>query len=88
MFPFLVKGRMDDDSKTLEMANVGPGSYSPSNVNLNQVSSQALRLKQNLSIGSNNAMNSYLDASSNKVINLEGVAKIACFGSSQGRFDE
>ena len=39
MFPFLVKGRLDDDSRTLEMANVGPGSYSPSNVNLNQVSS-------------------------------------------------
>lgn len=31
MFPFLVKGRMEEDSRVLEQANVGPGSYSPKN---------------------------------------------------------
>jgi len=50
MFPFLVKGRMEDDSRTIEMANIGPGSYSPSNANLNtQSSTNAVRLKNNLS---------------------------------------
>ena len=49
MFPFLVKGRMEDDSRTLEMVNVGPGSYSPSNANLNTQSSAAIRMKANLS---------------------------------------
>lgn len=68
MFPFLVKGRMEDDSRTLEMMNVGPGSYSPSNTNLNtQASSKAaLRLKANLSNTSGG--NKYFDQSSNKVI--------------------
>ena len=35
MFPFLVKGRMEDNSKINQSAHLGPGSYSPSNVNYN-----------------------------------------------------
>jgi len=31
VFPFLVKNRMEDDSRTIEMSNLGPGSYSPQN---------------------------------------------------------
>lgn len=49
MFPFLVKGRMEDDSRTLDMVNIGPGSYSPVNGNLNVQSSAAIRIKANLS---------------------------------------
>ena len=87
MFPFLVKGRMDDDSRTMEMANIGPGSYSPSNANLNTAAQSSIRLKANLSLTTNQSK--YLDKTSNKVIDVSGGAdKSACFGSGQGRFDE
>lgn len=87
MFPFLVKGRMEDDSRTLEMANIGPGSYSPSNANLNTATQSSIRLKANLSLASGKSK--YLDKTSNKVIDVTGGAdKNACFGSGQGRFDE
>ena len=29
MFPFIVRGRMEEDARTLEMTNLGPGAYSP-----------------------------------------------------------
>ena len=59
MFPFLVKGRMEDDSRTLEMVNIGPGSYSPSNATMNTQTQSSVRLKGNLSHLS--AGNKYLD---------------------------
>ena len=40
---------MEDDSRTLDMVNIGPGSYSPVNGNLNAQSSAAIRIKANLS---------------------------------------
>ena len=93
MFPFLVKGRMDTDSRTLEMANIGPGSYSPQNSSVNAASQQKLhhekiRLKNNFSIGSNPPASSFLDTSVNQIVEVSGANKATCFGSSQGRFDE
>ena len=89
MFPFLVKGRMDHDSRVLEMANIGPGSYSPQNSNANiNDSQQKLRLKSNFSIGSSNPTSTYLDTSVNKIVEVNTAIKPTCFGSSQGRFDE
>ena len=87
MFPFLVKPRMADDSRTLEMANVGPGSYSPTNAMESEPSKQVL--KQNGSFASSkHNTSSFLDPSSNKVISVGQANGGACFGSGQGRFDE
>lgn len=74
MFPFLVKDRMPVDSKAIEMSNIGPGSYSPSNQSLIRTnnSSNAISLNRNLSVGpgrqQQNATISYLDSTSEKVI--------------------
>ena len=95
MFPFLVKDRMPDDPKAHEMANVGPGSYSPSNQSLIRAnnSSNMISLKKELSSGisrQKNATISYIDSASQKVIQLGGPkdGKASGFGSSSGRFDE
>lgn len=50
MFPFIVKNRMEHDSRTIEMSNLGPGSYSPQNSFLDQNGSKVnIRMKQNTS---------------------------------------
>ena len=66
------------------MASIGPGSYSPQNMSLNHASTSALRLKKNLSTSKKGT---FLDSTSNKVIEIAS-QQGACFGSSQGRFDE
>ena len=86
MFPFIVKNRLDDDSRTIEMSNLGPGSYSPQNAAfLDQNSS--VRLVSNASKTSREAA-AYVDQESKKVIDMTSAQKANCFGSSQARFDE
>jgi len=88
MFPFLVKSRMEDDPRVIEVRNVGPGSYSPHDLLLPESSKQTLKLKNNLSSSSRQKESAYIDTQSNKIIDLSAAQKSTCFGSSQGRFDE
>ena len=78
MFPFIVKSRMEDDSRTLEMINLGPGTYSPQDSTLISASASKVNLKSNLCKDTS----AYVDKSSKKVIELNSGAKITCFGSS------
>ena len=83
MFPFLVKQRMEDDARTIEMSNLGPGSYSPQNsMQDTQQSNVTLRLKNNLSKNSGNVASAFMDKESKKVIDLNSNKKGTCFGSS------
>lgn len=86
MFPFIVKNRLEDDSRTIEMSNLGPGSYSPqNNFEDHNGSKQYIRTNQN---NSTSRKETFVDAESNKMINLNSGIKANCFGSSQQRFDE
>ena len=90
MFPFLVKGRMEQDERAREeSANLGPGSYSPhSNPTLINSTSSKVMVKTQLGGQGATQTLSYLDKASNKVIELGEAKKAPIFGSSENRFDQ
>ena len=87
MFPFLVKNRIPDDPKDKEMAHLGPGSYVTQDPSQQTFSVKALKLKSNLSMSKKTSTFSFLDQTSNKVINVSS-QKEPVFGSVKDRFDE
>lgn len=64
IFPFLVQTRMPEDRKNVEMANVGPGSYSPEEIQSRSTLEKTKQLKKD------QTSKTFIDPSTQKVVQL------------------